>query len=181
MRGRKSGDYEVGYGKPPRQTRFKQGQSGNIQGRPRGSKNLATTITKGLNERVTISEDGRRRKITIREAITKQALNKAAAGNLPFIRMLLNLIPMFEARVEESRAVTFKPTPLSPGIVNLFDGALRIIEEHGATPPNMQRRIPMADAAVPVKKEAAPTIPPASATNTNSAQAKKPEEEDPPF
>jgi hypothetical protein len=35
----------------------------------------------------------------------------------------------------------------------------------------------MADAAVPVKKETAPTIPPASAERANSAQAKKPQEE----
>ena len=117
----------------------------------------------------------------MREAITKQALNKAAAGNSPLIRMLFNHLPMLEARFEESRAATFEPTPLPPGIVNLFEGAVRIIEEHGATPPNTQRAIPMADAAVPVKKEAAPTVLPASAADANSAQAKKPEEEDPPF
>jgi hypothetical protein len=29
-------DYEVGYGKPPRRTRFRKGQSGNAGGRPRG-------------------------------------------------------------------------------------------------------------------------------------------------
>jgi Family of unknown function (DUF5681) len=32
------GDYRVGYGKPPLETRFKQGQSGNPRGRPRGAK-----------------------------------------------------------------------------------------------------------------------------------------------
>jgi hypothetical protein len=181
MGGRKGGDYEIGYGKPPRQTRFKQGQSGNIQGRPRGSKNLTTVMLKELSEKVTISENGRRRKITKREAITKQVINKAVAGNPRLIQMLFNQIPILEARFEESQAATFEPTPLPPGIVNLFEGAFRIIEEHGATPPNMQRAIPMADAAVPVKKEAAPTILPASAADANSAQAKKPEEEDPPF
>lgn len=31
-------DYEVGYGKPPQQTRFKPGQSGNPRGRPKGAK-----------------------------------------------------------------------------------------------------------------------------------------------
>jgi hypothetical protein len=181
MRGRKSGDYEVGYARPPIQTRFKQGHSGTVRGRPRGSKNLATVMMKALGERVTISEHGRRKKITMREAITKQALNKAAAGDFRLIQMLFNQIPMIEARFEESRVATLKPTPLPRGIVSLFEGAVRIIDEHGATPPNMQRAIPMADAVVPVKKGAAPTIPPASATNTNSAQAKKPEEEDPPF
>jgi hypothetical protein len=28
------GDYEVGYGKPPRETRFKRGQSGNPEAGP---------------------------------------------------------------------------------------------------------------------------------------------------
>jgi hypothetical protein len=181
MRGRKGGDYEIVYGKPPRETRFKQGQSGNVGGRPRGSKNLATVMLKELSERLTISENGRQRKITKREAIIKQIINKAVAGNPRLIQILFNQIPILEARFEESRAATREPTPLPRGIVSLFEGAFRIIEEHGATPPNMQRAIPMADAAVPVKNEAAPTIPPASATNTNSAQAKKAEEEDPPF
>lgn len=134
-----------------------------------------------VSERLTISENGRQRKITKREALIKQVINKAVAGNPRIIQILFNQIPILEDRFEESRAATFEPTPLPPGIVNLFEGAFRIIEEHGATPPNMQRAIPMADAAVAVKKEAAPTVPPASATNTNSAQAKKPEEEDLPF
>jgi len=35
-----SNDYEVGYKKPPKQGRFKKGQSGNPRGRPSGTKNL---------------------------------------------------------------------------------------------------------------------------------------------
>ena len=148
MRGRKNGDYEVGYGKPPRQTRFKQGQSGNIQGRPRGSKNLDTLMSNALNDTVIINENGKRRKITFQEAIIKRVVTKAVAGDFRATQMVLNQIPMIEAR----RAETFQPTPLSPGIVNLFEGAFRIIEEHGATPPNTQRAIPMVDAAVPVRR-----------------------------
>ena len=43
-------DYEVGYGKPPRHTRFELGRSGNPQGRPGGSKNLLTLLNEALKE-----------------------------------------------------------------------------------------------------------------------------------
>jgi Family of unknown function (DUF5681) len=174
------GDGSIGYGRPPMHTRFKPGQSGNVKGRPRGSKNLTTTMTKELNQKVTINENGRRKKITMREAIAKQALNKAAGGNSSLIRALLTLIPMFETRSEESQAVRSEPTPLPPGIVSLFHGAFAIVAEHGALPPGLMEAIRIADAAVPVKKEAVSTVLPRSAADANSIEAKKPEE-DPPF
>ena len=49
-------DYDVGYGKPPRHTRFKKGQSGNPRGRPSGSKNLATVLSEALNELVIVAD-----------------------------------------------------------------------------------------------------------------------------
>ena len=52
-------DYEVGYGKPPRHTRFVKGQSGNPRGRPPGAKNLKTLLNKALNELVVVTEQWR--------------------------------------------------------------------------------------------------------------------------
>ena len=48
MPAEKQDDYEVGYGKPPRHTWFKKGQSGNPRGRPCGSKNLKTLLSEAL-------------------------------------------------------------------------------------------------------------------------------------
>ena len=73
-------DYAVGYGKPPRHTRFESGRSGNPKGRPRGAKNLKTLFIEALNETVIIAENGERRKISKRQAIVKQVVDKAAKG-----------------------------------------------------------------------------------------------------
>lgn len=61
---------------------FKSGRSGNPKGRPRGSKNAATIVTRELSEKVTVTENGRQRKITKWEMIVIQQVNKAAKGDL---------------------------------------------------------------------------------------------------
>ncbi len=97
-------EYEVGYGRPPRDTRFKIGRSGNPAGRPRGAKNLSTLLNSTLNEPVSVSENGRRRKITKREAILKQLVNKAAAGDPRSIQLLLGEIRTMEASLLSSHS-----------------------------------------------------------------------------
>jgi len=84
-------EYEVGFGRPPVRSRFKPGQSGNPKGRPRGSKNMATLLDEELNARVPISENGKRKTITMRKAISKQTVRKAASGNERFIKLLFEL------------------------------------------------------------------------------------------
>jgi hypothetical protein len=101
-------DYEVGYGKPPRHTRFKKGEaSANPRGRPR--KNLATSLVEGLNKKVVVTENGRRRKIAVREAITSQLINKSATADLRAIKMLLDLIK--DAEKQAGAAPTPEPAP----------------------------------------------------------------------
>ena len=97
-------DYEVGYGKPPRNTQFKKGQSGNPRGRPSGSKNLATLVTEALNEPVIIAENGGRRKISKREAIIKQLVNRSAKADWRAIKILLDILREIEGRVEPEAA-----------------------------------------------------------------------------
>ena len=93
-------DYEVGYGKPPRNTQFKKGQSGNPRGRPPGSKNLATLVSVALNEPVIVVENGGRKKITKREAIIKQLVNRSTKADWRAIKILLEIVREIEGRVE---------------------------------------------------------------------------------
>jgi hypothetical protein len=101
-------DYEIGYGKPPRDTRFKEGEaSANPRGRPR--KNPAASLVEGLNKMVVVTENGRPRKIAVREAITSQLINKPATADLRAIKMLLNLIKDAETRAAAATAP--EPSP----------------------------------------------------------------------
>ena len=99
-------DYEVGYGRPPRQTRFEPGRSGNPHGRPNRSKNLATLLSEALREPVIVTENGRRRKVSKRQAVIKQLVNRSARGDLKAMQMLLGTMQEIEHRGEAEPAET---------------------------------------------------------------------------
>jgi len=96
----KDGDYEVGYGKPPRETRFVKGRSGNPRGRPRGAKSFSALLSDKLNEPVTVAENGGRRKISKREAIVTQLVNRSAAADFRAIKLLLDIVRDIERQTE---------------------------------------------------------------------------------
>ena len=55
-----SADYDIGYGKPPEDTRFKKGQSGNPRGRPKKQpKDVAAHMTDLLDEKRTVQMNGK--------------------------------------------------------------------------------------------------------------------------
>jgi hypothetical protein len=85
-----SDDYDVGYGKAPLHTRFAKGVSGNPKGRPAGVRNFQTELREELSSKITIQENGKRKRITKRRAVAKQIATKAANGDLKAIPLLLN-------------------------------------------------------------------------------------------
>jgi hypothetical protein len=87
-----SDDYSVGYGKPPKPTRFKPGQSGNPKGRPKGTKNLATDLNEELAEKIIVNEGGRTLKISKQRAMIKSLLAKALKGDTRAASVLLKLL-----------------------------------------------------------------------------------------
>ncbi len=89
-------DYKVGPGRPPLHTRFKKGQSGNPGGR--SAKSLPALLADALNETIVVTIDGRRRKITKREAIVTQMVDKSASADLRATKMLIDMMKDVERK-----------------------------------------------------------------------------------
>jgi Family of unknown function (DUF5681) len=116
-------DYEVGYGKPPLHTRFKTGQSGNPRGRPRGSKSLATLVGEALDQKVVVTDGGSRRKISKREAMITQLVNRSAQADLKAMQLLLGIMQDIERR-SETRSPPTAFTEADQEILKLIESRL---------------------------------------------------------
>ena len=92
--------YEVGYGKPPKETRFKPGSSGNPKGRPKETRNAITILHKAMEEKVLVSEKGSRRKRSKMEVMCTQLANKAASGDLKAANLVFGLAGQFDPSAE---------------------------------------------------------------------------------
>jgi hypothetical protein len=121
MRHRKkpSGDYEVGYGKPPVERRFRKGQCGNPGGRPRG-------MTAGRAKALILKEAYR--SIRLREAdnvltlpaiqvVLRSQIARAAKGNGPAQRAVIEAVQAIEqelaAQVAIKESAQAKEPPMS--------------------------------------------------------------------
>jgi hypothetical protein len=113
------GDYEVGYGKPPRHSRFVKGRCGNPRGRPRGAKSFSALLSDKLNEPVTVAENGGRRKISKREAIVTQLVNRSAAADFRAIKILLGIV----------REIERQPEPVSREAGELGEADAKVFEQ----------------------------------------------------
>lgn len=87
-----SGDYKVGYRKPPTHTRFTKGKSGNPKGRPRGTKNLRTDLREELAEQISVREGDRTVKISKQRGIIKSLVARTLKGDSRASASLLGLI-----------------------------------------------------------------------------------------
>src|SRR5260370_41012050 len=80
-RGKPDRAYVVGYGRPPTESRFQPGTSGNPRGRRKGSKNLKTLIRKAMTARVSIHEGTKTRRGSKIEGVGRRPLQRALDGD----------------------------------------------------------------------------------------------------
>ena len=83
-------DYEVGYGKPPKDSQFQKGVSGNPRGRPKNSLNFDDELIRESNSLMTVNENGQRKRISKHKVAIKQLIKLAMTGNTQALRMYLD-------------------------------------------------------------------------------------------
>jgi hypothetical protein len=99
-------DYEVGYGKPPRKTQFRKGQSGNPSGRPKGAKTKVTQddienlILSEAYRTMEVTENGRPQRLNMVQAALRSLAVNAARGDFKAQKMFLTHVQTVEARRE---------------------------------------------------------------------------------
>ena len=80
---------EVGYKRPPMHSRFKPGQSGNPKGRKKGEKSFSKLVEQELDSVIPVTENGRKRNITKRQALAKTMVKDALAGKAKALELVL--------------------------------------------------------------------------------------------
>lgn len=97
--------YEIGYGKPPIHARFKNGQSGNPNGRPKTPRSIGAKIKRELDQLITISQEGKRFTVTTREGVLLQLIKRAIGGNPRSMEVLMKEIRALEPKKTEREMI----------------------------------------------------------------------------
>jgi hypothetical protein len=133
--------YDVGYGKPPRDSRFKPGQSGNPRGRPTDSKRAAPRANEEPMKALVLNEAYRRIKVRdgermvgmpVVQAILRSLALSAAKGHQRSQRLFTELV-----RVVEHEKKALKDQLLETAIEYKVGWEFEIerCERLGITPP----------------------------------------------
>jgi hypothetical protein len=115
-----SDGYKVGYGHPPRETRWKKGQSGN----PRRKKtkrpeSTIATIDGLLLSPIKITLNGEAQRVSTLEAIVFQLFQKAIAGSGRAFRTLLKYQEFASQNLEKKLELTFVDDDYTRAIARL--------------------------------------------------------------
>jgi hypothetical protein len=83
--------YEIGYGKPPKEHRFKPGRSGNPRGRRKMVGDIGVLLRAGLNEQIRVKKGNGLKRVSKGEAVIRSLLNQALTGSWKAFMALIRL------------------------------------------------------------------------------------------
>lgn len=90
-KGSRSPAYAVGYGRPPKETQFVKGESGNPRGRPKGSRTVGAILQDILRQKIAVTENGKTRRLPALEVILRRLANDAMRSDPRALKLLLAL------------------------------------------------------------------------------------------
>ena len=95
--------FRVGYGRPPAETRFKPGVSGNPKGRSKKMPSFSDVTEQVLNERVEMRVGDQVLRMSNRQALVRSAIRQALAGK-PRLLTVLPAIMRYENETLQGRS-----------------------------------------------------------------------------
>jgi hypothetical protein len=125
-------EYEVGFGRPPKQTRFKPGQSGNPRGRPKRLPTFKEDFNAELRERLLLRENGRERRLSKQRALIKALMALAIKGNVFAMNAVLASTRNFDLGQDDKSGDSIDPMDLES--LEAF-----VARERRRAPPNSKR------------------------------------------
>jgi hypothetical protein len=102
IRSRPAG-YIVGFGRPPKATQFAAGKSDNPKGRPKGSRPVGAVLQEIIQQRVSVTENGKTRRIPALEVMLRRLANDAMRSDQRAIKLLLSLVDRYAESPETAR------------------------------------------------------------------------------
>lgn len=109
-----SGDYEVGYGKPPKNHQFKPGKSPNPNGRPKGAKNkepapdeLAQIIEEEGARLMAIKENGKETSMPTARVIIRKMNRQAAGGDTRAQKNSIDILSIAQEKRKKTKVEFF--------------------------------------------------------------------------
>lgn len=110
----------IGYGKPPKKSQYKPGQSGNPKGRPKGAKSLKSVLQKELTSKIEIKVQGKKTKATKLEAAIMKLVNDALSGNAKALSELLKLAAIHMPQEIEGVSNTLPPSEEDQALLSAY-------------------------------------------------------------
>ena len=96
-------DYKVGYRRPPRQWQFKKGISGNWRGRPISEPTANDMILTMAEDKVSVVEGGKMKKMSNLSLTFSQMSLKAVNGDFKAIKATFEMMQMMEKKCRGQR------------------------------------------------------------------------------
>ena len=106
-------DYEVGYGRPPKHTRFQPGRSGNVSGRRKKKPVHETDVLRILDEPVAVRAGNRKKEMVPREIALRKMAKSALAGDR---KALFHILDTF---VQHGVLTTAPAAQRVPGVIHV--------------------------------------------------------------